>query len=88
MAEVGDVIQLAKNEGGYYHTLLIVGYEGEDPLVAAQTDDAYARPLSSYTYDYSRYIKIDGVRIDVADMTDCFDSVYNGIALVPTGDAG
>ena len=80
-AEVGDVIQLANNENGYYHTLLIVGFDGDDPLVAAQTDDAYARPLSTYTYDYSRYIKILGVRIDVAVTEDCFDTVYNGIAI-------
>ena len=84
MTEVGDVIQLAKNDGGYYHTLLVVGFDGEDPLVAAQTDDAYGRPLSSYTYDYSRYIKIDGVRLEVADVTDCFSGVYDGIAIIPT----
>ena len=81
-AEVGDVIQLGRQEDGFYHTLLIVGYDGEDPLVAAQTDDAYGRPLSTYTYDFSRFIKIDGARIDVADTSDCFDSVYNGIAIV------
>ena len=81
--EIGDVIQLAKNDTGYYHTLIIVGFEGEDTLVAAQTDDAYARPLSTYTYDYSRYIKILGVRIEIEDTGDCFDSVYNGIAIVP-----
>ncbi len=86
--EVGDVIQLAKNDGGFYHTLLIVGYDGEDPLVSAQTDDAYARPLSTYTYDYARYIKIDGVRIEIAPLDDCFDSVFNGIAIVPAAPAG
>lgn len=80
--EVGDVIQLGKNEEGYYHTLLIVGFEGEDPLVAAQTDDAFARPLSTYTYDFSRYIKILGVRFDAPTNDDCFDTVYNGIAIV------
>ncbi len=85
--EIGDVIQLAKNDTGYYHTLIIVGFEGEDTLVAAQTDDAYARPLSTYTYDYSRYIKILGVRIEIEDTGDCFDSVYNGIAIVPEGNA-
>lgn len=85
MIEAGDVIQLAKNEGGFYHTLLVVGFDGEDPLVAAQTDDAYGRPLSSYTYDYLRYIRIDGARIEVADSSDCFESVYNGIAIVPGG---
>ena len=81
-AEIGDVIQLARNEDGYYHTLLIVGFEGEDPLVAAQTDNAFARPLSTYTYDYSRYIKILGVRLDSPSNDDCFESVYNGIAII------
>jgi hypothetical protein len=81
--EVGDVIQLGNNENGFYHTLLIVGFEGEDPLVAAQTDDAYARPLSTYTYDFSRFIKILGVRVDVNVGEDCFDSVLNSIAIIP-----
>lgn len=80
--EIGDVIQLGNNRDGFYHTLLVVGFEGDDPLVAAQTDDAYARPLSTYTYDFSRYIKIIGVRINVEVKEDCFDSVFNGIAIV------
>ena len=80
--EIGDVIQLAKNEGGFYHTLLVVGFDGEDILVAAQTDDAYARPLSTYTYDYARYIKIQGVRLNVPPMEDCYQSVLDGVALV------
>ena len=70
--EIGDVIQLAKNDEGYYHTLLVVGFDGEDPLVAAQTDNAYARPLSTYTYDYSRNIKILGIRFDTPESNDCF----------------
>ena len=81
--EVGDVIQLGNEEDGFYHTLLIVGYEGDDPLVAAQTDDAYARPLSTYTYDFSRFIKISGVRLEVADVSDCFRSVFDGVAIAP-----
>ena len=31
--EIGDVIQLARNEEGYYHSLLVVGFDGEDLLV-------------------------------------------------------
>lgn len=78
MSEVGDVIQLGRNEDGFYHTLLIVGFDGDDPLVAAQTDNAYRRPLSSYTYDYSRFLKIEGIRIDIADPYDCYNDVLNG----------
>ncbi len=81
--EIGDVIQLARNTEGYYHTLLIVGFDGEDILVSAQTDDAFARPLSSYTYDYSRFIKILGVRFEAPLSLDCFESVYNGISIIP-----
>lgn len=81
--EIGDVIQLGNNEDGFYHTLLVVGFEGEDPLVAAQTDDAFRRPLSTYSYDFSRFIKILGVRLEINIEEDCFDSVLNGIAIVP-----
>lgn len=77
--ENGDVIQLARNEEGFYHTLLVVGFDGEDILVAAQTDNAYARPLSTYDYDYARYIKILGVRLESPDTTDtCFERVMAG----------
>lgn len=73
--EIGDVIQLARNGEGYYHTLLVVGFDGEDTLVAAQTDNAYGRPLSTYTNDYARYIKILGVRFEMADNYSCFDRI-------------
>lgn len=76
--EIGDVIQLGRNEEGYYHTLLVVGFDGEDPLVAAQTDNAYARPLSTYEYDYSRFIKILGIRFDTPESNDCFEELMRG----------
>ena len=77
--ENGDVIQLGRNDEGFYHTLLVVGFDGEDILVAAQTDNAYARPLSTYNYDFARYIKILGVRLESPDTTDaCFERVMAG----------
>ena len=75
--ELGDVIQLGKSGEGYYHTLLVVGFDGEDILVAAQTDNAYGRPLSTYTNDYARYIKILGARFEVADNYGCFERLMN-----------
>ena len=81
--EIGDVIQLGNNEDGFYHTLLVVGFDNEDPLVAAQTNDAYGKPLSSYEYDFARYIKILGVRLEVKIEDDCFDSVLEGVAIIP-----
>ncbi len=76
--EVGDVIQLGREGEGYYHTLLVVGFDGEDLLVAAQTDNAYARPLSTYTYDFSRFIKILGVRFEAPDSYQCFERLMQG----------
>ena len=77
--EIGDVIQLGREEEGYYHTLLVVGFDGEDLLVAAQTDNAYARPLSTYDYDFARYIKILGVRFESPEEPDsCFEKLMNG----------
>lgn len=86
--EIGDIIQLGREGEGYYHTLLIVGFSGADPLVAAQTDDAFNRPLSSYNFDFLRAIKILGVRLDVPDTLDCFQSVYDGIAIIPAPSGG
>lgn len=82
--ETGDVIQLGNNEEGFYHTLLVVGFDGDDPLVAAQTNDAYARPLSTYEYEFLRYIKILGVRLEAEVEDDCYESVLDGISIVPS----
>lgn len=81
--EVGDVIQLGREGEGFYHTLMIIGFDGDDPLIAAQTDNALGRALSTYEYDFARYIKILGVRlVDTPTNDDCFESVYNGIAII------
>ena len=83
--EIGDVVQLGNNTDGFYHTLIIVGYEGEDILLSAQTNDAFRRPLSSYTYDFLRYLKIEGVRISVPDPPDCYQNVLSGISRTADG---
>ena len=59
--EIGDFIQLF-NGTNYYHTLIIVGHNGNVPLVAAHMFDAFMRPLDSYVYVSARGIKISGVR--------------------------
>lgn len=85
--EIGDVIQLGRNDEGFYHTLLVVGFSGGDTLVAAQTNDAFERALSSYDYDYARYIKILGIRFEISDVPDCFMRVIDGISLNATPTA-
>ena len=81
--EIGDIVQLGNPSDGFYHTLLIVGFEGDDVLIAAQTNDAFNRPLSSYSYELSRFIKVLGVRYEAPSTTDCFESVYEGISIIP-----
>lgn len=83
---VGDVIQLGREAGDFYHTLLIVGRgEDGDLLVAAHSDDAYARPLSSYTFDRVRYIRIEGVRYSLGAVGDCYEPLLAGVELMIEG---
>lgn len=60
-ARPGDIVQLGGRDGRFYHSPVITAVEPVI-LVAAHTDDALDRPLSSYTYDRARFIHIDGVR--------------------------
>ena len=81
----GDVIQLSRM-GDFYHTLFCVGREESGtPLVAAQSDDALDRPLSSYSYDSARFLHILGIRLEVPDFSDCFPSLLSGTALLTNG---
>ena len=58
----GDVIQLGRQDGTWYHTLLAV--ETQPVIyVAAHTNDAFMRPLYSYDFAMARYLHIDGVRV-------------------------
>ena len=59
--EVGDIIFLGDGEK-FYHSLVVVGNNGTEPLVAAHTYDSYMRPLSNYEYPYAEGVHILGVR--------------------------
>ncbi len=50
-------------------------------LVAAHSDDSFDRPLDTYRYQRIRFLRIEGVRIDVPDRDDCFYDLINGISL-------
>ena len=60
-ARVGDIIQLGDSEK-FYHSMLVVAIMNDDILIAAHSNDAYDRPLSSYDYKDVRCIRILGVR--------------------------
>ena len=61
-AEIGDIVQLGRNNGDLYHSPVIVSTSPKI-LVAAHTFDALDRPLDTYIYDTARFIHIEGVRI-------------------------
>ena len=79
----GDFIQLADEAGDYYHTLIITGFEPNDILICAHTDDALNRRLSTYNFSSLRFIHIDGVRIEVADDV-CYQPLLEGTAITVT----
>lgn len=83
-AQPGDVIQLYREDEGWYHSLLLIGFDEDGgALVAAQSNDALDRSLSSYTYDQDRFIHIAGVRLTVPDIGDCYESLLDGVAIIP-----
>lgn len=77
-AELGDVIQYANSMGDWYHTVMITGFDGDEILVSAQSDNALDRPLSSYRNAVMlRFLHIEGVRIAIDDDL-CFETLLAG----------
>ena len=76
-AELGDVVQYATAEGDWYHTVIITGFDGEEILVSAQSDDALDRPISSYNFAQARFLHIEGVRVELSD-DSCFEILLRG----------
>lgn len=57
--ETGDFINLFDGNQ-YYHTLIVVGFSKKVPLVAAHTNDAYMKPLTSYSFEEAHPLHILG----------------------------
>ena len=60
-AEPGDLVQLGKSDGHFYHTSVITEVSPVI-LVCAHSYDAVDRPLYSYDYEAIRFLHIDGAR--------------------------
>lgn len=60
--EIGDVIQLANEDGIYYHTAIVTCASHEKILVTAHSADVYMRPLSTYSFSAVRGLHILGSR--------------------------
>jgi len=79
--ELGDVIQLGRSNGTFYHTLLVTGQDHRGILVAAHSDDAFNRPLHSYHFHRARGIHIHGVRSN--GKCECYEDLLRGTSLFP-----
>ena len=76
--ELGDVIQYANATGDWYHTVIVTGFDGDEILISAQSDNALDRPVSSYRNAVrNRYLHIEGVRFEVNDDL-CFETLLAG----------
>lgn len=60
--ELGDIIQLGNINYHFYHSPIVVKKEKDNIFVAAHSDDAYMRNISSYKFNNIRYIHILGFR--------------------------
>ena len=78
----GDVVQLANDQGVYYHTLIVTDTQGDDLLVSAHTDDARNRPLSTYNYATARFLHVLGTRLFIDNGT-CYAQLLAGTAYRP-----
>ncbi len=63
--EIGDIVQLGRRTGDFYHSPVVVGFSGRNILVAAHSYDAFGRTLASYNAAETRGIHILGVRKQV-----------------------
>lgn len=61
---LGDVIQLGRETGDFYHTCLVSGFFFGTPLVATHSYDAFDKPLTAYTFERARFLHIIGVHTE------------------------
>ena len=60
--QIGDIVQLGRATGDFYHSPVVVGFSRGEILVAAHTFDVFGKRLSSYTFERSRGLHILKVR--------------------------
>ncbi len=65
--QIGDFVQLGRATGDFYHTPVVIGFDGGEPLLAAHTYDAFGRKLSSYSFDRLRCLHVLGARVLVGE---------------------
>ena len=58
----GDIIQLGRQNGEFYHALIVSKILNESVLTCSHTNDALNRPLDTYFYQNIRYLHVIGVK--------------------------
>ncbi|HML47214.1 MAG TPA: amidase domain-containing protein [Clostridia bacterium] len=59
-ARPGDLVQLGRADGTYFHTPVIVAVTPREVYVAAHSEDAWMRPLSAYPAERIRFLHVVG----------------------------
>lgn len=59
---IGDIVQLGRETGDFYHSPVVVQVDRGRIYVAAHSYDVYGKLLTSYAYERVRGIHISGVR--------------------------
>ena len=62
-AEPGDIVQLGRKGGKFYHSPVVLAVRGDEIYIAAHSSDVLDKPLSGYQYDQARLLHIVGVRV-------------------------
>lgn len=81
--EPGDVIQLGRADGTFYHTLAVTSHTGRDYLVCAHSFDVKNRRLSAYHYEAARFLHIEGYRAPGWSRQVSYDALLAGTSLGP-----
>lgn len=58
--QIGDIIQLGDEYENFYHTLIITSIDNGVIKVGSHTNDAFNRPLNTYSYASIRFVHITG----------------------------
>lgn len=62
MLEIGDIVQLGRATGDFFHSPVVVGVRSGNIFVAAHSYDVFNKALYSYDFAKARGIHILGVR--------------------------
>ncbi len=60
--QIGDIVQLGRENGDFYHCPVVVGFYQGEILLAAHTFDGFNIPLSYFRFERIRGIHVLGVR--------------------------